>query len=159
MSESRQTIKSLLSRKGNNADTDIISKAKKTVSDHKAKIESTESTGSKSSAETNRSLHEMSKELDKMFSPSNFRGIVRGPADFMLATTGRKLWDLPKEEVDTLASTASLTARHFLSTDPKWLALTLFSMSLLTTYGTRAAMHVQMTRDEKKTTAKTEVKP
>ena len=159
MSESRQTIKSLLSRKGNTADTDIISKAKKTVSDHKAKIESAESVGVKSSAETNRQLHEMSKELDKMFSPSNFRGIVRGPADFMLATSGRKLWDLPKEEVDTLASTASITARHFLSTDPKWLALTLFSMAALTTYGTRTAMHLQMVRDEKKVTPKTEVKP
>ncbi len=88
-------------------------------------------------------IQRMSAELDKMFNADNFRGLVRAPADLMLALTGNKIWDIPHEEVETLAVTGSTCARYFLSTDPKWLALTLFSMAALTTYGTRIAIHLQ----------------
>lgn len=86
-------------------------------------------------------IQRVNAELDKLFTGDNFRGLVRAPADLMLALTGNKIWDLPNEEVETLSTTGATCGRYFLSSDPKWLSLTLFSMAILTTYGTRAAIH------------------
>lgn len=101
-----------------------------------------------------KNLRDVARELDKIFSPKNFRGVVRAPADLMLASTGRKIWDLPTSEVDAMAETGSLCARHFVKTDPKWLALILFSMSVLTTYGGRAGMHYSEVKKEKQSKEK-----
>lgn len=94
-------------------------------------------------------IQRVNAELDKLFTGDNFRGLVRAPADLMLALTGNKIWDLPNEEVETLSTTGATCGRYFLSSDPKWLSLTLFSMAILTTYGTRAAIHLAK-RDGKK---------
>ena len=48
-----------------------------------------------------------------------------------------------------MAETGSICARNFVKTDPKWLALILFSMSLVTTYGGRAALHYKESKSEK----------
>ena len=91
---------------------------------------------------------EIQKQLDALFAPENWRGIMRAPADLMLAFTGNELWALPKAEIDTLAATGSTAARYFMQTDPKWIALTLFLFSVATTYGTRATMHIKAIKQD-----------
>lgn len=85
---------------------------------------------------------EISRELEKLYSPDNFRGIVKAPADIMALATGSKVWELQKDEIDTLSVNASLTAKYFLVTDPKWVALTMLAISVTTIYGGRVAMHL-----------------
>jgi len=103
-----------------------------------------ERAGRKTGTRTEKSqeeIRQLNSELDKLFNADNFRGLVRAPADLLMALTGDKIWDLPAEEVETLSTTGATCARYFLSTDPKWLSLTLFSMAILTTYGTRIALY------------------
>lgn len=104
---------------------------------------------STNSEKSQEEIQRLSEELNKMFQADNFRGVVRAPADVLLALTGNKIWDLPEEEVNSLAITGASCARYFLSSDPKWLALSLFSMTVLTTYGTRAAMHLAQKESKK----------
>lgn len=91
---------------------------------------------------------EMTKALETLYDPKHWVGIVKAPADLMLALSGDDMWNLPKPEVDTLAAQSSLAARYFMATDPKWVALTLFAFSLATTYGTRAMLHIKKQRAE-----------
>lgn len=117
------------------------------------------STGKKSEEKTTRKrtgksqqndeeIQRVAHELDKMFTGENFKGLVRAPADLLLSLTGNKIWDIPDGEIETLATTAATAGRYFLTSDPKWLALTLFSMAALTTYGTRGLMALQLHKKE-----------
>ena len=154
-----KTIKDLLPGKGHGAVSNVIHKATKTVSQARLKqtAETEQEIATSDKKKADKSMQDLARELDKLFSPAHFRGIVRAPADLMLATSGRRIWDLPAAEVDTLATTGSTCARYFLMTDPKWLALTLFSMSILTTYGTRTALHIKESRAEKRAEHKKEM--
>ena len=96
-------------------------------------------------AEKRRAFEE---EYKALFEPKVWAGLVRAPADLMLHVSKRELWNLPDREVDTLAVHASMTAKHFLHSDPKWIALFMFSVSLMQTYGTRFALHYAEARKE-----------
>jgi len=78
---------------------------------------------------------EEQQALEQMFKPEIWRGIVRAPADAALFLTGSKAWELQDKETDQLAIGASTTARYFMPSHPKWIALSLFAFSLLTVYG------------------------
>lgn len=106
----------------------------------KTRKKRTQSTAGRQSSQEE--IQRVNSELDKLFTGDNFRGLVRAPADLMLALTGNKIWDIPNDEIETLSTTGATCGRYFLSSDPKWLSLTLFSMAILTTYGTRAAIHL-----------------
>lgn len=75
--------------------------------------------------------------LDAILDPKVWRGAVAAPGDMMVMVTGRKHWELSDDERDTLAKTGAATARAFAVIDPRWLALTLFSFSVLSIYGGR----------------------
>lgn len=92
---------------------------------------------------------EMLKALEALYDPKHWVGIVKAPADLMMMLSGDELWELSKNEVDTLAAQSSLAARYFMATDPKWVALTLFAFSVATTYGTRAMIHIKKQRELK----------
>lgn len=100
-------------------------------------------------AELARKQAEFEKEYATLFEPRTWGMMVRAPADFMLHTSGRQLWNIPEKELEPLAITAAHTARNFLKTDPKWIALAMFSISLLQVYGTRAAVHMAEVRRER----------
>lgn len=87
------------------------------------------------------------KMIDDLFSPANFKALVRVPADIRLAVTGRKHWELKDSEVDTLAITASTTAKYFSNTDPKWLAVSMLCMNVCMIYGARIIEDVRLNRD------------
>lgn len=91
----------------------------------------------------------LAAELDRLFDPENFRYIVRAPADTALAVTGDELWVLDEGEVEALATQAASTSRHFVNTDPKWVSLIMLSMSIMTVYGSRAALYYRKKREEK----------
>ena len=162
MNAAIKTKPSILPRVRNAAPAFITSKAEKVIlaakgatpvnpEDEKVTIEKVDKTSTQE-------LARLSKELDKIFNPENFKGLMRAPADLMLAASGRKIWDIPDKEITALAESGSICARHFVKTDPKWLALILFSMSLTTCYGGRAALHYREVQSEKKTKLKLDPK-
>lgn len=144
----------ILPNKRRNKVSDIGTAAKKLLENRKAKKDESNSedvsdTKTVDATKQNAAhMREVSQQLDKLFSPKVFRGVVRGPADVMLATTGDKLWDLPADEVDAMAETGAMTARFFMDVEPKWVALTLFSLTILNTYGMRAGQHYAKSKRE-----------
>jgi hypothetical protein len=89
-------------------------------------------------------------ELNRLYSPENWKAIVRAPADLRLALTGREHWNLSDREVQTLAETASTAAQYWLVADPKYLALTLLMFNIATIYGARIALDVAQSRRDKR---------
>jgi hypothetical protein len=93
---------------------------------------------------------EAAKILDAILDPKVWRGAVAAPGDMMVAVTGKKHWELSDDERDTLAKTGAATARCFAVTDPKWLALSLFSFSVISIYGGRLLKDFKDRVEEKK---------
>lgn len=89
-------------------------------------------------------------ELEKIFSPDNWRSIVRAPADLALALSGREYWDLPEKEVSALAVSASHTARYWMAIDPRYIVLVMFLFDMSVIYGGRTVRHIKDVRAEKK---------
>lgn len=75
------------------------------------------------------------EKIRAMFDPKAWKTLVKTP--FVLGTvlTGRKCWELEKEEEDTLATTTAASAEYFLQSDPKWVCLTIcmFNWSVILT--------------------------
>jgi len=88
-------------------------------------------------------IEQQAKILDAILDPKVWRGAVAAPGDMMVAITGKAHWELSDDERDTLAKTGAATARAFAVTDPKWLALSLFSFSVLSIYGGRMVKDLQ----------------
>lgn len=81
---------------------------------------------------------EEQKALDALFEPEQWKAIVEAPGNAGTLITGSKTWQLDEKESDRLAAGASLSARYFMPTHPKWIALSLFAMSIVTVYGSKA---------------------
>jgi len=86
---------------------------------------------------------QQAKILDAILDPKVWRGAVAAPGDMMVAITGKAHWELNDNERDTLAKTGAATARAFAVVDPKWLALSLFSFSIISIYGGRMVKDLQ----------------
>lgn len=89
--------------------------------------------------------------LEKLFDEKNFRGLVKMPLDVALAVTGHDTFKIDRngDENVTLAVTGSTAAREFMSTDPKWVALSLFAFAVLNTYGSRLLIYLADRKKEK----------
>ena len=118
MSEPIKSKPPVLPGKRNRPASPVISQAEKTILARKGKaIIGEETKGTEKIVEeipqspdqrkANSDMAKLAKELDKIFTPDNFRGVVRAPADLMLATSGRRIWDIPEKEIDTLATTGA----------------------------------------------------
>lgn len=94
-------------------------------------------------------LAEQAKVLEALLDPKVWKGAVAAPGDAMHALTGKEYWELSDEEKDTLAKTGAATARSFMVTDPKWLALSLFAFSVLSIYGSRMMKDLQERKQAK----------
>lgn len=91
--------------------------------------------------------------FEALYTPEAWEGIMCSPADGMLAITGNKRWDLSQNERKTLGIHASMAARCFAITNPKWLALSMLLISITTVYGGRSMMELserKKLRDAKK---------
>lgn len=100
-------------------------------------------------AEVAKRQAEFAEEYKTLFEPRTWGMLCRAPADLMLTISKRQIWDIPEKEIEPLAIGASHTARLFLKTDPKWIALTIFGISLVQVYGTRFALHMAEMRKER----------
>jgi hypothetical protein len=70
-----------------------------------------------------------------LFQPEQWEALVSAPANGAALITGSDAWNLSEKETKQLAIGAATTARYFAPSHPKWLALSLFSMSVITIYG------------------------
>lgn len=95
-------------------------------------------------------LAQQIKSLEDLMDPKVWRATMSAPGDAMHTLTGKDYWELSTDEQDTLAKTGAATARCFMLVDPKWLALTLFSFSLLSIYGSRTMRELRERAAEKK---------
>jgi len=147
----------LLSRKSRNSTATVGSEAEKIVKESRKRTSfGAKKPGEEVDATQQQLAGEMESALNDLYRPENFRGLVRAPADIAMAITGSKHFNLSDKEVETLATTGSATMRFFMVANPKWLALTLFSMSVITIYGSRTAMYYSEKSKNQK--AKTEEK-
>lgn len=132
---------------------DIPNKTGDPVASAKTRIKNARGSNSANASAEVRERIEAAKivaELEKLYSADSFAPIVSAPSNLAVMITGRKLWELSKGEVHAMASSASTAAKYFLSTDPKWVALSMFLISTATIYGTRIALHIREVQQEKK---------
>ena len=92
---------------------------------------------------------ELQQQFDRLYDPEIWEGIVAAPANVALAITGDEIWNLPEKEVKILSVQASVTARCFAVSDPKWLALSMLAVGLATTYGARISEYYLKKSKEK----------
>lgn len=90
-------------------------------------------------------IAEIADELSK---PEYWDGLVRAPADYMLATTGHKHWDLPDRDVKKIAVPLAFSARSFISLDPRIMLLILLVSNIGTVYGPRVAQEFNIRKSE-----------
>lgn len=105
-------------------------------------------------ADKARAREELSQEFATLFDPEQWGAICRSPADLMLHISKRDLWRIEDRELKPLAVGAAHTARLFLRTDPKWIALFMFSLSLMQIYGSRIALHIAQSKKEERDKAR-----
>jgi len=132
--------------------SETVSKAKETIEGNREKSKR----GRKTKEESDRirkieqAQQNIDAELKRLFAPENWEAIVKAPADLALAATGDKVFDMDEKSVKSLSQTGSVAASYFIKTDPKWLALIMFSMNALTIYGGMFAIHMQNRKADKK---------
>lgn len=93
---------------------------------------------------------DLQKAQEILFSPENFEAIVSMPANIAMAITSDPIFNLKDKEVKTMSITASTAAKFYGTVDPKSMALTMFVISFLTSYGTRTALYFNKKRKQKK---------
>lgn len=101
-----------------------------------------------------RAREELSREFATLFDPEQWGAICRGPADLMLHLSKRDLWRIEDRELKPLAVGAAHTARLFIRSDPKWIALIMFSVSMMQIYGARIALHIAQSKKEERERAR-----
>lgn len=90
-------------------------------------------------------IAEIADELSK---PEYWDGLVRAPADYMLATTGHKHWDLSDRDVRKIAVPLAFSARSFISLDPRIMLLILLVSNIGTVYGPRVVQELNLRKQE-----------
>jgi len=98
---------------------------------------------------------EMQAQFDRLYDPVVWEGLCAAPANIALAITGSKVWDIPKDEIKSLSVQASVTARCFAVSDPKYLALTMLAISVITIYGGRTMQYFAEKAEAKKAAGNT----
>lgn len=90
-------------------------------------------------------LAEIADELSKH---EYWDGLVRAPADYMLATTGHKHWDIPAQEIKKISVPLAFSAKTFIGLDPRLMLLILLVSNIGTVYGPRAVQEYNIRKAE-----------
>lgn len=92
------------------------------------------------------------KQLDEvaqqLMAPEYWASLVRAPADFMLAKTGRRLWNMSDKEAMMIAVPATLSIKSFVQIDPRWIAPILLLSNVAFIYGSRVIAELQALKAE-----------
>lgn len=131
---------------------ETVSKAKEAIAEDRKKS----GRGRKTKAESDRTKKiqeaqdNIDAEMKRLFAPENWEAIVKAPADLALAATGDKIFDMEDKAIKSLSTTGATAASYFIKTDPKYLALIMFSVNFATIYGGMIAVHISNRKKDKK---------
>lgn len=81
---------------------------------------------------------EIARNLDAVHDPKAWGALLAMPGDVAVAMSGKKYWEVTKDERDTLGATGSAVARCMMITDPRALAWMMLSAALFSVYVPRA---------------------
>lgn len=99
--------------------------------------------GSQSSADT-----QSSPTSSALFTPENVRPLVSLPFNLALAKTGFTGFALSEGEAATLSATGSVALNQWVTIDPRYVALILFSMSMITISAEKVALYSRAKAEE-----------
>lgn len=89
---------------------------------------------------------EIARQLEQAYDPKAWASLLALPADAALAITGRKHWEVSKDERETLGACGSVAARYLMVESPRTLALLMISSALFTVYVPRVGKELQFKR-------------
>jgi hypothetical protein len=92
---------------------------------------------------------QIAQQLDQLHDPKAWGALLTFPADTALALTGREHWKASRDERDTLGSVGSALARTMMITNPRSLALLMFSSAMISFYMPRALQELKHLKDER----------
>jgi hypothetical protein len=75
-------------------------------------------------------------------------GLVRAPADIMLAKTGHAFWDIPDKEIKKISVPLAFSAKTLISLDPRIMLLILLVSNIGTVYGPRVMQELNVRKQE-----------
>lgn len=76
-----------------------------------------------------------------LFTPENAKLIVRMPFNMAVAKTGWTGWELTPAETEILATPLAVTLNTWVTIDPKWVSISLFSLALLSITGEKMILY------------------
>jgi hypothetical protein len=101
---------------------------------------------------------EIARQLDALHDPKAWAALCCFPADTALTLTGRAHWETSSNERATVGATGSALARTLMITNPRALALMMFSASMLSMYMPRVIKEMEHLRGERAAAKKKEEK-
>lgn len=123
--------------------------AEAVVSQRKTRADAGKPRGPRAAAASGSVSPISSEVFAKLYSPEIWGKVAAAPADAICFATGDKTWEVTKEEKETLGITGSVAAQCFAVTDPRWLAASLFLLTIVEVYATRAAIYYRKKKEEK----------
>lgn len=138
---------------GSGAVAMAVSEAKAEVKKRKGRSSTNSSGPGPASADVDAArqaeLSKLQGDLDKLFAPEMWEPIVKLPALVTKTLTGHPHWDIPKEESQPLALSASTAMRYAQVTNPTILAVSLFLIQAIMVYTPRVLKEIQIRNIEK----------
>jgi hypothetical protein len=109
-------------------------------------------TKSPKTPQKNQSLTDEQKRIqeiaDELSNHDYWDGLVRAPADIMLAKTGRAFWDIPDKEIKKISVPLAFSAKTLISLDPRIMLLILLVSNIGTVYGPRVMQELNARKQE-----------
>ena len=102
---------------------------------------------------------EVAAQLEAMYSPEIWEPVVEMPFAAGQLITGHDFWELSEKEKRVLSVSGSTAARYLGFTNPKWLAINLFLINLMTITAPRLLKELAIRRMEKAERAKKKPEP
>jgi hypothetical protein len=102
---------------------------------------------------------EVAAQLEAMYSPDIWEPVVEMPFAAGQLITGHDFWELSEKEKRVLSVSGSTAARYLGFTNPKWLAINLFLINLMTITAPRLLKELAIKRMEKAERAKKKPEP
>lgn len=98
---------------------------------------------------------EVLADMERMYSPEIWEPLIELPAAAMQTLTGHDHWQIDDKEKRILSVSVSTAARYMGFQNPKWLAINLALINLMTVYAPRAIKEFALRRLEKAQQKKT----
>lgn len=92
---------------------------------------------------------EVLEQMERLYSPEIWEPFVELPAAAMMTLTGHDHWAIDDKEKRVLSVSVSTAARYMGFTNPKWLAINLALINLMTVYAPRALKEFALRKLEK----------